>query len=152
MSTTWAGSNIYYNANKMSIAAKRNAPTPKRKPKSCRSKAKKCALRLLKQLLLKACYVAPRNFVHPWMMCASKIRSQSCASQHQHLVARLPYRVKSSLRTTAPLKSLPMSLALSIRALALSSLDLTVLVRQLSLRFWLTNLNPIPEKWSTATD
>ena len=130
MSITWAGDSISCSANKMNIAVRKNAPTPRRRLKSCRSRARRCALRHQRQLLLKACYVAPKNFDLHLMMCASKIRSPNFAFQPRHLVERLPYLVKSYLRTTVHLKSLQMFHALLIRALALSSWDSTVPARQ----------------------
>ena len=152
MSTTWAGVNISCSANKMNIAVKKSVPTPRRRLKSCRSRARRCVLKLQRQLPLKACYVAPRNFAPPLMMCASKIRSQSSAFLPQHPVERLPYRVKSYLKTTAPLKSSPTFLALLIRVLALLSWDSMALARQLFLRFLLTNSNQIPAESNMATD
>ena len=131
MSITWVGDSISCSASKMNIAVRKSVPTPRRRLKFCRSRARRCERKLLRQLLLKACYVVPRNFALPLMMCESKIRSPNCAFLPQHRVERLPYRVKSYLRITVHLRSLQMFLALSIRALALSSWDLTVLARQL---------------------
>ena len=129
---------------------RKNAPTQKRRRKSCRSRAKKCAPKLPKQLPPKACYVALKNFVHHSMMFALKIRSQSFASQPQHLAERLPYLAKNFLRTMDHLKSLPTFPALSIKAHALLSWDLTVPEKQHFLRSLPTNSNPIPEKLNMA--
>ena len=152
MSITWAGDSISCSANKMSTAARKSVPTPRRRPRSCRSRARRCALKLRRQLQRKACYVALKNFALHLMMYALKIKSQNFAFLLQHLVERLPYRVKSFLRTTVLLKSSPTFLALSIRVLALSSWGSTVLVKQLFLKFWQTNLNQIPAQSNMATD
>ena len=151
MSTTWAGVNISCSANKMNIAVRKSVPTPRRRLKSCRSKARRCALKLQRQLLPKACYVAPRNFGLLSMMYVLKIRSQNSAFLPQLRVERLLYPARSYLKTMAPLKSSPTFLALLIRVLALLSWDLTALAKQLSLRFLLTNLNQIPAESNMAT-
>ena len=150
MSITWAGSNTSCSANKMNIAARKSAPTLRRKLKSCRSRASECAQRLQRQQLLKACYVVQKNFAHLLKMSESVTKWQNFVFQHLLLVARLPYRVKSSQRTMVLLKSLPMFHASLIRALALLSWDLTVRERQHFLRSLPTNLNLTQEKLNMA--
>ena len=150
MFITWAGVNISSSANKMNIAARKSAPTQKRKLRSCRSRARRCALKPAKQLPPKACYVAQKNFVPHSMMFALKIRSPNFASQRQRHVERLPYLARNFPRTMDPLKSLPTFLASSTKAHALLSWDLTVPVKPRYLRFWLTNSNPILEKLNMA--
>ena len=67
---------------------KRSAQMPKRRLKSCRSRARKCAPKLRKQLRLKECYVAQNSLSLISKMFANLTRSQSCASLLQLLVAR----------------------------------------------------------------
>ena len=108
MFRTWAGSSTYFSANRMNTAASANAQTPKRRLRFCRSRARRCALKHLKQQLHKECSVVLKSYAAVLRMFVSATRLQSFAFQRLHRAARPRYQVKSFLNPMAHLKSLQM--------------------------------------------